>query len=505
MKRIKTIQKFEAGQVIPIVVIAVIIMIGLAALILDGGALLLNRRSAQNVADSAAIAGARVYCGEADATEAEVYAAIDEYILYNNTELGNIATLIERDITDENVGNAADDIQNLIKGEVVVTVEVEHGSFFAPIFKLANFGAKTEAEKAQLDVLTAQATAAAGCFNNSPDVVLPIAFPCQLPVRDSVEGISEASDDCDYVMLDWDYFDSVATGVCGMSVNPLAEGVTPTAEQAACISNYLATNHSDMIYVIMNEEKFCAKDPTNVDTDKEIVCNLFGDSASQINTSERGWLNLSDGNAGQLDQWVTGDNTVENLHEHVWLSFLGGTRAKPTFNALETRLFQIVYIPVFNYVCDDKPYISNVPGTCWYDAHYGWTDEEGVSHPGIADSEGVCELIDGNPGNDYAHVIAFAPFFTTCIRNGSKDLKNFTKDYGYDPTVVENFDELMDCPGFAMAASIEVSGAYPNMVALDKNNYSFEGFFINPGYLQNPENMSQGGADIGVYTVFLTR
>lgn len=523
MKTIKNLHKLEKGQVLPILVVGVFVMIIMAALILDGGAIMVNRRSAQNAADAAVLSAAREFCNNEyhfnkDDEITDIKEDKNVFIGYNiptgHTIRGIIESYVEKNDPDDEKNSASviwgypntyidisnpNSIEGLKKGEVVVTVQIEHGSFFAGLIGY--------------DTLTARATAAAGCFPFGPDVVLPIAFPCQMPVRDSEEGVSKASEDCDYVMLDWEYFDSVATdgeGIdgfsgCGMSNNPLLEGVTPKPAQTECISDFLTENHPDLVYVIMNEDKFCAKDPENVEYGKEIVCSLFGDGASQINTSSRGWLNLSDGNAGTntIVSWINGNNNPE-LHEHVWLSFLGGTRAQPVFTALETRLLDIVYIPVFNYICDWKPAIND---TCWQEAHTG---AAGVV--GVPDTEGVCRVIAGNPGNDFAHVVAFAPFFTTCVRNNSKDLENYIKDknYGYDPTKVDEFYKTMDCPGFGLAASVAVTDSngitkYPNMYALEKNNYSFEGFFINPQYLDNPENVSEGGVNLGIYTVSLTR
>ena len=69
----------------------------------------------------------------------------------------------------------------LVKGEVVVTVKVEHESFFAKLFGQ--------------ELLTATATAGAGCFPYGPSVVLPIAYPCYPPVMEPEEGVSVARDD----------------------------------------------------------------------------------------------------------------------------------------------------------------------------------------------------------------------------------------------------------------------------------------------------------------------
>ena len=494
MKTIIKMLKKEHGQIIPILVISLIALIAMAALLLDGGALLLNRRSAQNAADAAALAGARIYCGAVSATSAQVEATIIKYTEDNN------ATLLNWYITAENVGDGPDKIEQLAKGEVVVSVAVEHDSFFARIFNQ--------------DTLRATATAGAGCFPYGPDTILPVAFPCMAPVRTAEDGVSIKSDACDYLMLEWDYFDKIATELSGcMSTNPLLEGVTPTKEQGKCISEYLVEHHPELIYIVATGDKFCAKDPENVDYDKELVCNFFGDNATNLTNSSRGWLNLGGANLGTntLRNWISGDEDPGVLHEHIWLAFIGGGRENPGYEELAKRLYEIVYIPTFNYVCPQRPVKNDwSEGSCWEEAHNGWDDEDGKKHYGVPDTEGICSIKGTWPNRDYAHVVAFAPFFTTCVREKSNDLKNHNPKgnpsiYDYDP---EGF--VSDCPGFELAATIEVKDEegksfYPNMRNLEDADYSLEGFFISPKYLDNPENISQGGADLGVYIAALTR
>ena len=152
MKHFTYSKKLEQGQVLVIVAISLVALIGLAAVILDGGALLLNRRAAQNAADAAALAGAREYCRNKsavwgdpnDETEGDISDIINTYATDNNATVlwGNDQTYL----TGENVGV----IEGLARGEVIVTVEVEHNSFFARLFGE--------------DTLRATADAGAGCF-----------------------------------------------------------------------------------------------------------------------------------------------------------------------------------------------------------------------------------------------------------------------------------------------------------------------------------------------------
>ena len=59
-KLVSYLRKFEKAQILPIVAIGMFAMIGMAALLLDSGVLMANRRSAQAAADAGALAGARL-------------------------------------------------------------------------------------------------------------------------------------------------------------------------------------------------------------------------------------------------------------------------------------------------------------------------------------------------------------------------------------------------------------------------------------------------------------
>mgnify|MGYP002682684856 FL=1 len=52
------------GQIIVLFALGLLALIALAALVLDGGMLFLNRRTAQAAADAGALAGARALCYE---------------------------------------------------------------------------------------------------------------------------------------------------------------------------------------------------------------------------------------------------------------------------------------------------------------------------------------------------------------------------------------------------------------------------------------------------------
>jgi Flp pilus assembly protein TadG len=85
----KDMRNDEQGQIVVIVAFALVVLLLAAGLAIDGGTLLFSRRSMQNAADAAALAGTRelsqAMCDNtpANATDAAVSAAVDEFSLRN--------------------------------------------------------------------------------------------------------------------------------------------------------------------------------------------------------------------------------------------------------------------------------------------------------------------------------------------------------------------------------------------------------------------------------------
>ena len=170
------IQKLETAQILPFVVLTLFVLIAFSALLLDGGMLMSNRRTAQAAADSGALAGARLLCGQDTAAKrtAARAAAID-YVQRNNA-------LPEEPTFTVNS-----------KGVVEINVEtsVTNNAFFAGVFG--------EPE------LTAVAEATAACYYPSVvNRVLPIAFYYESPpLKASESDCGDLSEPCSIV--NWDY------------------------------------------------------------------------------------------------------------------------------------------------------------------------------------------------------------------------------------------------------------------------------------------------------------
>jgi len=396
----------------------------MAVLLLDVGALYVNRRTAQNAADAGALAGARLKCSNRSYTDTEIGNEINTYVIDNN------GSLISWKFTTENLGQ----IEGLTKGEIVVEAKVEHESFFARIFGS--------------ELLTASATAGAGCFPYQAQVVLPIAWSCRPPVAGS------ASDDCDIFKLDYANVEIVAKTY--LPQFPLPAGVDPTKDEAKNISDDLFALYGNRIYIVMDSEKVCGAD---------LTCDFFDDGIDRDQLQSggnRGWLSLNgSGGTSELIGWIE-NGTSFNLQAHTWLNGVSGN-IPPIYRAIETRLDEIVWIPVFNTFCEKNP-LGNQG--CLDAAHQ-------VSPPGVPLEPGQEDILIGNTNSKSFHVVAFAPFMPTCVRINGKG----------------------DCPGFALAQT-----ANPGDV---KNNTNmFEGYFVDPETLGEDVSF---GADLGIYTVSLTR
>jgi hypothetical protein len=177
MKKILSFNKFEKGQALPILVIGLLVMVMMAALMIDGGMLLSHRRTAQAAADAGALAGAAQLCPGVGGTGSATTAATD-YVTRNNAQVVGISFPQSTTIR--------------------VETSVSSQAFFARIFEYTGLTAAASAEANCSPVSTARST-------------LPVAFPCLSPTYDE-NGIAT---DCKEIKF-WDdgltYEQNVAAG-----------------------------------------------------------------------------------------------------------------------------------------------------------------------------------------------------------------------------------------------------------------------------------------------------
>jgi Flp pilus assembly protein TadG len=140
----------ESGQSIVIIAVAMVAIISMAALVLDGGYAYLERRRVQNAADAAALAGARALIKPE--SETTIRQAIDEYAMRNG--ITNPSVNIKAYFVDASnnivpdaahqVGNGA--VPSTASG-IVVQAGEQHATFFAQVigFPTMNISAVAQA------------------------------------------------------------------------------------------------------------------------------------------------------------------------------------------------------------------------------------------------------------------------------------------------------------------------------------------------------------------------
>jgi len=306
--------KLEKGQMIPLVVILMFVIIGMVALILDGGSIMSNRRTAQAAADAGALAGAQRICaGEADAKGvAEYYATVN---------------------------NHATSATAIINGqEVTVTAEVENPSFFARIM-----GEQT---------LTATAEAVAGCYYPSKsNRLLPIAFYYETPPINAKDAdCSDPNQPCS--LVNWDFIE-------------LMDELRATSSTSLPLDN---------IYIVAEKTKVCEKFVSGEIVCTEMSANESGGNRTWIdlnflnNTPKNLKTTIDEGidNPILTPAWINGQTGVNSAVYSG--SLFWDLDEIDDYEDLPTRL---VVLPVFDKYCatdpqsncaevGDKFYIENV-------------------------------------------------------------------------------------------------------------------------------------------------
>ncbi len=360
MKKFRVNEKFEIGQTLPFIVLMLFVIIGMVALVLDGGSVMANRRTAQVAADAGAMAGANRACsGYYDAaTVAEAYA------VNNGATLASVA----------------------INGSTVtVETTVENPSFFAKIF-----GRET---------LTAVADATAGCYPlQGAGTVMPVAWSCRPTV--SGAGFDEGKD-CQINSLDWDaLLEPLVSGEVSSISIPGNDGLFEMDGDE--IVNTVTGDPPAQIYILMDEDKTvddvtCIED--NPTYPGALVCDHDGDGQSDFRFGgARGWLYLE----GKLKpQDALADGMDGTLTPAIWLPSDNGNMTVAFVAAQDYVVGEVVLVPVYDTLCEGKYNAGNQTiGSCS-------TAGDNVN-PGSGDQK-------------YYRVVTFAPFYVTCVHAKPSD------------------------------------------------------------------------------------
>jgi Flp pilus assembly protein TadG len=130
MKPLRTDRKAERGQILVLFTIAIVVVIGMLGLVLDGGSAFAQRRDEQNASDLAALAGANAYLTSTGNKTADAIAAATAVALKNGYA------------TDAASGQVVDVVvtPNSTGAAVTVTVTKPHANNFSTIMGMSEWG-----------------------------------------------------------------------------------------------------------------------------------------------------------------------------------------------------------------------------------------------------------------------------------------------------------------------------------------------------------------------------
>ena len=358
MKKTQQKNTLEIGQVIPVVVLLLLVIVGMVALILDGGFVMSGRRTAQAAADAGAMAGAQHAC----------YGGSDAEAIAESYAINNGATSAEATVSGT---------------EVTVIAAVETPSFFASIFGE--------------DMLRASAEATAGCYGACGKSVVPLAWYCKAPTVGGGPYPEEYG--CQIQTLSWDLIEPLVEGMASSVVISDFDGIEQTYYMDGANIVDSTGTPPEQIYIIMESDKICIEDGG------DIRCDLDGDGKKDVQLSgERGWLYLTE-DTSNIGDWIDdGPHPDITLNTNIWLSGKSGVDTSVYIKMVNAGFIgEVVLVPVFNYVCDGDP---RTDVTCVEEAH------QSPPWPVFYGEDDFSEI--RNKSENY-HIIAFEPFYVTCV------------------------------------------------------------------------------------------
>jgi hypothetical protein len=349
--------KYETGQSLVIIAISFLALTAMAALIIDGGSLYLNRRNAQTAADAAALAGARELCVKKGSNTA-VQNIVNQYAITEN----GATQLVENPIINR-PNNANPNYS------VTVKVMLETSSFFTRVLGYEN--------------TTIRAEASAGCFSpETAENVLPVAWTCQPPVSGGLP-----QNDCTiHYKIPQEVFENDLLPRLKIDPNLLLDEDT---EKDGLWLHYTNGVGNKIAYIVMDSDKFDEKTCKPPIGTGIIKCDFDGDGVRDISAGgDRGWLYLTNDNGAKGISNVIDGTVKTNIKLPQWfVGKPGGTTSE--YKAIYDIKYKTVLIPIVNAVC------PNTPTTC---------PTEYKTGDGVHDSKGKPQY----------RVDSFAAFVITC-------------------------------------------------------------------------------------------
>ncbi len=425
----------EKGQSLVLVVLAFLAFIAVLALVLDGGNAYAAKRSAQNAADAGALAAGQYMCQHR--YDADVYTQTVQtgrlYAGYNGAD--NYATVIP----------------NISAATVEVTATVTKPTFFAGVIGFENVAPRADA----------------GAACRPPAVsILPVAWSC----RENVLGSIKCTEDLGPCRTESDPTGMGCTYIIMDSVKVKKGGnCSPDPEDP----NYCQNDITCAVQLGSPNSCYPDIDPLDPADANIIDCDLDNDCVDELAAGgSRSWLDLDgapSGGANELNDWISGRETVNPIDVHTWLGGQSGVATSIFKTAKDYVLGKNVILPVFNKMCNGMP-VVNEPETLDY------------CNAGLIDNTNL--IISGT---DNFHIISFAAFHVACVQLGKGPGKAFGEDNYFVPGTSK------ECYGHQAAVA---NGS------IDDNDKTIEGYFVrlNLGGFGGPGDWY----DTGTFTVVLT-
>lgn len=286
----------DRGQSLVLLAIMMFVLMGMLALIIDGGMAYAQRRAAQNAADAAALAGAEEMCK--GSSETAIRQMATNYVNNNGAEIQNVSDI-------------------LISGSTItVTAHISYENFIARVINQPN--------------MNVAAKAAAGCMTPCEAVVLPVAWACKLPIGTSTIPLNE----------------------CKINLSDL-DAVPPEIHRYLFADNIKndypcapAGTTPGLGYLDCDLDNYCPSGPTSCTND------VIGGGG------QRDWLALEDDSCSEADlkRWVNpNEGFGGTLAIHTWTRGCIGDKDVTYKEIAKWDVGLDVILPIYNEICPDDP------------------------------------------------------------------------------------------------------------------------------------------------------